>query len=213
MVRLNLDLLHMYVLLQPENETKILYLAQTCKCNRTKRSACKIFCLISFSQNLVPLLFTPLPPFPISHQLSRQRMFFFTCFFYIFLLSFFIIVSMINTGKPPPPPPPPPSTTTSITVASRPLLIEKWDKKTYAQKYWNMTSRTYCYRAAWMRLRLNLNNSINSAGYPRPQWGSLQHSPYPPPPPLPSQILDPLLSQPEGKDGYFVRVFRFQLCF
>ena len=49
-------------------ETKTLF--RTCKCNRTKRNAkYRIFVSFSFSQNLVPLLFTP--PLPLSHQLSR----------------------------------------------------------------------------------------------------------------------------------------------
>ena len=52
----------------------------TYKCNRTKISAkYRIFVSSPFSQNLFPFLFTPpLPPIPISHQLSRWRMFFFT---------------------------------------------------------------------------------------------------------------------------------------
>ena len=42
----------------------------------------RIFVSFFFSQNLVPFLFTPsLPPIPISHQLSRYRMFFFSCVF------------------------------------------------------------------------------------------------------------------------------------
>ena len=47
---------------------------------------CRIYVSFSFSQNVVPLLFTPpLPQIPISHQISRQRMLFFTCI-YIYLL-------------------------------------------------------------------------------------------------------------------------------
>ena len=54
------------------------------------RAKYRIFVSLPFSQSLVPLLFTlPLPPIPISHQRSRQRMFFYSCFLY-FLLSFFI---------------------------------------------------------------------------------------------------------------------------
>ena len=75
----------------------------------------------SFSQNLVPHLFTPpLPPISISHQLSRQRLFFFTCFLYFFIIIFYRLLILASAVPPPPPPPPSPA---SITVTSRRTLL------------------------------------------------------------------------------------------
>ena len=58
--------------LEKGNEIKILYLAIILVSVTFTRAKYRIFVSLPFSQNLVSFLFIPpLPPIPISHQLSR----------------------------------------------------------------------------------------------------------------------------------------------